>query len=153
MDAYIAKPINAKQLFDTIENLLRGRDTTEETPEIAPVLPPALDKAKMLERIGGDRDLLKELAELFTAECPSMLSGIREAVRDMQADALQKAAHALKGSVGNFAAEAAVQAALKLEMMGRNRDMTQAPQALQELEREIDRVLDSMAALVKENEP
>ncbi len=152
MDAYIAKPINAKQLFDTVENLLRGRETADETPDISDVLPLALDKAKILERIGGDRDLLNELAELFAAECPSMLSNVRDAVRDVQADALEKAAHALKGSVGNFAAEAAVQAALRLEMMGRNRDMAQAPQALQDLEREIRRVLKGLAALVKESE-
>ena len=111
-----------------------------------------LDTTKILERIGGDRELLKELAGLFVGDCPRMLSDIRDAVRDGNAEALHKAAHALKGSVSNFAAEAAVQAAFRLEMMGRNRDMTDAAQALKELEREIERVCEGLSALARESE-
>jgi hypothetical protein len=36
-----------------------------------------------------------------------------------------------------------------LEMMGRNRDLTGAPQALTELEREIERVREALSALAE----
>ncbi len=81
-----------------------------------------------------------------------MISDIRDAVKDGDAEALQKAAHALKGSVSNFAAEAAAQAAQRLEMMGRTRAMSDASHAFKELEREIDRVREGLSALAKESD-
>ena len=152
MDGYIAKPINVQQLFETIESLFHDRQPVDEPSEVPAAAGDPLDTTKILERIGGDRELLGELAGLFVGDCPRMLSDIQDAVRDGNADALQKAAHALKGSVSNFAAEAAVEAALRLEMMGRNRDMTDAPQAFTKLEREIDRVREALSALAEGRE-
>ena len=152
MDGYLAKPINARQLFETVENLFHDRQAADEPPEVPVGAGYALDRTKMLERIGGDRDLLKEVAGIFVSECPRMISDIRNAVKDGDAEALQKAAHALKGSVSNFAAEAAVQAAQRLEMMGRTRAMSDASHAFKELEREIDRVREGLSALAKESD-
>ena len=45
-----------------------------------------------------------------------------------------RAAHKLKGSVANFAAPIAYDAALRLEVMGRNGHLDDAPEALEELE-------------------
>jgi len=152
MDGYVAKPINVQQLFESIESLFHDRQAAEEPSEVPAAAGEPLDTTKILERIGGDRELLRELAGLFVGDCPRMLSDIQDAVRDGNADALQKAAHALKGSVGNFTAEAAVQVAFRLEMMGRNQDMTDAAQALKELEREIGRVREGLSAMAKESE-
>ena len=152
MDGYLAKPINARQLFETVENLFHDRQAADEPPEVPVGAGYALDRTKMLERIGGDRDLLKEVAGIFVSECPRMISDIRDAVKDGDAEALQKAAHALKGSVSNFAAEAAAQAAQRLEMMGRTRAMSDASHAFKELEREIDRVREGLSALAKESD-
>jgi two-component system, sensor histidine kinase and response regulator len=152
MDGYIAKPINAQQLFETIENLFQTGLTAEQPPEAPEAGKSPVDMTRILERIGGDTDLLKELAALFTGDCPGMLRDIRDAVEERNAEALLKAAHALKGSVGNFAADAAVEAALRLEMMGRNQDLTEAPQALAELEREVDRVCEVLSTLAEGKE-
>jgi CheY-like chemotaxis protein/HPt (histidine-containing phosphotransfer) domain-containing protein len=152
MDGYVAKPINVQQLFESIESLFHDRQAAEEPSEVPTSAGEPLDTTKILERIGGDRELLRELAGLFVGDCPRMLSDIQDAVRDGNADALQKAAHALKGSVSNFAAEAAVQVAFRLEMMGRNQDLTDATQALKELEREIGRVREGLSAMAQESE-
>ena len=152
MDGYIAKPINVQQLFETIESLFQDRQAADEPSETPAAAGDALDTTKILERIGGDRELLRELAGLFVGDCPRMLSDIQDAVRDGNAEALQKAAHALKGSVSNFAAEAAVQVAFRLEMMGRNQDMTDAAQALKDLELEIGRVREGLSAVAQESE-
>ena len=47
---------------------------------------------------------------------------------------MERAAHALKGSVANFAAPAAYDAALRLEVMGRAGHLDQAPEGLRRLE-------------------
>ena len=52
---------------------------------------------------------------------PKLLDGIRGAAERGDAQGMERAAHKLKGSVANFAAPAAYDAALRLEVMGRER--------------------------------
>jgi two-component system sensor histidine kinase/response regulator len=54
-----------------------------------------------LQLLGGDAELLKELAELFLESCPKMLQDIRVALQKRDAKALEIAAHLRTGSVGN----------------------------------------------------
>lgn len=93
-----------------------------------------LDRSAALERIGGDEELLREIAGLFLAEYPILLQDIRVALESGDAEALERSAHSLKGSVANFEARPAVEAALRLEAMGRNRNLDRAPTVFTELE-------------------
>jgi HPt (histidine-containing phosphotransfer) domain-containing protein len=88
-----------------------------------------LDYAVALERLGGDEELLQEVAQLFLDEYPSLMSEIRQATMSANAQRLERAAHSLKGSVSNFGADSAVEAALALEKIGRGGDLTGAPTA------------------------
>jgi two-component system sensor histidine kinase/response regulator len=94
-----------------------------------------LERGAALARVGGDLDLLKEIAALFLDEYPRELDGIRKALAAGDAHALERAAHGLKGSVANFGARAAVDSAFQLEQFGRAGKLDQAPPALAELER------------------
>jgi HPt (histidine-containing phosphotransfer) domain-containing protein len=84
---------------------------------------------------------LRELAKIFLEDCPIRLSAIQAGVERRDAAALREAAHALRGSVANFGAAQAVEAALKLELMGKAGDLTGAPAAFADLQH-------AMAALV-----
>jgi len=86
---------------------------------------------------------LGELAKIFLDDCPTRLSAIQAGVEGRDAAALLEAAHALRGSVANFGAVQAVEAALKLELMGKAGDLTGAPAAFVDLQR-------AMAALTNE---
>jgi two-component system sensor histidine kinase/response regulator len=108
-----------------------------------------LDRAIALSRVGGDAELLQEMAQLFLEECPSQLASVRAAVRSRDAKALERSAHSLKGSVGNFGAAAAHQAALALEMLGRRGELDQADRALQELESAFSRLEPEMQSLAQ----
>ena len=82
-----------------------------------------LDCAVALERLGGDEELLREVASLFLDEYPMLLREIRTAASARDAEALQRAAHSMKGSVSNFGAEGVYQAAFALEKKGRAGDL------------------------------
>jgi two-component system sensor histidine kinase/response regulator len=99
----------------------------------------AIDIASAMARMDGDVDLLKDLLALFLEGLPEMLVHLREAVRAEDANAIEYAAHSLKGSVGNFSAQPAFDAALKLEAIGRGGNLSEAEQAFAELENEINR--------------
>jgi len=68
---------------------------------------------------------------------PDSIARIREAIADSDASALDKAAHSLKGSVGNFGARRAFEAAYRLELMGKEGKLAEVDAALFELETEL----------------
>jgi HPt (histidine-containing phosphotransfer) domain-containing protein len=74
------------------------------------------------------------LARIFLDDLPVRLSAIQAGVEQRDAAALLAAAHALRGSVANFGATQAVEAALKLELMGKAGDLTGAPAAFADLQ-------------------
>jgi HPt (histidine-containing phosphotransfer) domain-containing protein len=81
----------------------------------------ALDRHVALLRVGGDEELLKEIATIFLEDYPKILVEIRAAIVGGDAKRLEESAHAMKGSVGNFGARVVVESASRLEQMGRER--------------------------------
>jgi PAS domain S-box-containing protein len=147
MDHYISKPIRAQELFDSVEGIAPpvrepAHQIVEEVYDAA-----VIDEAAALSRVGNDRSLLQELAQLFLLECPRNLGDLQTAVRERNAAKLKAAAHALKGSVDTFGAKSAFAAALRLEILGRSGTLDGAEMALATLEKEIDRLQPALAAL------
>ncbi len=110
-----------------------------------------LNSAVALERLGGDEELLREVARLFLDEYPALLVEIREAVAARDADGLQRAAHSLKGSVSNFGADAAYNAAFVLEMMGRTRNLAEVERGLAELDEALQYIHPALLELAVES--
>ena len=92
------------------------------------------DKTVALSRVGGDVDLLKEIAILFLDDYPKSLSELRAAIETGDAKRVERTAHGLKGSVSNFGARPAVDAALQLETMGRAQKLAEVEQVFHSLE-------------------
>ncbi|HXP86371.1 MAG TPA: Hpt domain-containing protein [Bryobacteraceae bacterium] len=78
------------------------------------------DQPTALARVGGDLELLREIAVLFREECPQALQHLREAIARGDGPAAGRVAHGLKGSTSNFGATPAVDAALKIEQLARD---------------------------------
>ena len=82
-----------------------------------------LDRELALSRVGGDVDLLKEIAILFVQDYPRVLLELHQAIACGDAQAVERTAHGLKGSVSKFGAQAAMEAARTLENLGRAREL------------------------------
>ncbi len=95
----------------------------------------AMDRTVALSRVGGDAELLHEIGQLFLEEYPTLLTRLAAAVANQDARTVDRTAHSIKGSVANFGAPAAYQAALELEQMGHTGNLVDAPRHLGELER------------------
>jgi signal transduction histidine kinase len=123
--------------------------------EAAPVSPSALagaalDRAALLERLGGDAELVREVAELYFHESPRLLGAARAALAGGDAAALARAAHSLKGTLATLAAPRASAAARRLEELGARGDLAAAADALPELERCLDELGAGLDALRRE---
>jgi HPt (histidine-containing phosphotransfer) domain-containing protein len=108
---------------------------------------PGLDRRVALLRVGGDAELLKEIAVLFLEDYPRVLAEIRAAIAGGDARQLETSAHTLKGSASNFGAGAVVESALRLEQMGRAGQMNQSPDVLRSLEAGLSALREELEAL------
>jgi two-component system sensor histidine kinase/response regulator len=80
---------------------------------------PILDTAALLDSVGGDRELLDELASTFTAEVPNWIAELQAAVSSGDSATVFRVAHGVNGAVGYFRATGARKVAAELEAMGR----------------------------------
>ena len=100
----------------------------------------------MIDRIGGDEELAHQLVALFIAECPRMLGELRASIDGGTADAVRRAAHAFKGSIGNFIDDGPMTTAFEIELLGKQERVAEAPALLARLEGEVEQLLAGMRA-------
>jgi len=139
MDGYIAKPIRPAELLAGIERFAR-RPEPPPRKSPSPSTDDCIDWQAAWANLEGDRTLLSELALLFLDDLPPQMEAIHRAVEKKQTHDLERLAHRLKGSVGNFAAKPAFEAAFRLEKIARQGDLKQASQAVDALVCEISRL-------------
>ena len=155
MDAYVSKPLRVDELFEVIARLVPS--VAASTPIIAPNpiatgsrFEAVFDPAWALARVEGDSALLRKMIDLFHAQAQKLLPEIRNAGERCDGQALERFTHKLKGSMGSFAARRASEAALRLEIMGRNGEFVQTEERISELEHEVARLRESLAIFREE---
>lgn len=142
MDGYIAKPVQADELWRTIEELM-PRKTPSSVPNRKSVSEPRVESVNpsvALKRVGGDESLLREIAVMFLAEYPRLLTEIDTAILQGDAARLKLAAHTLKGTLNFFGATTASENARKLELMGQAGIMTDATAVFSILQGQMSRL-------------
>ena len=137
MDGYTSKPIRIGELEHAIAQLISPPNSAKVPGSEADQADGAIDHTALLAGVDGNRRVLRELVRLFLADCPRRLAEIKEAIRRGDAGALGRAAHTLKGSIGNFAAKSAFAAAQRLEIMSRDIDLDNVGKACVTLESEL----------------
>jgi PAS domain S-box-containing protein len=141
MDGYVAKPIRPQELIDAIDGVL----PLETDPPPEGTTEPVVDWQAALEFVGGDQELLQSVIGVFLQEYPTWLEEVRHAVARGDARLLQGAAHKLKGSMMHLGARAACDPALRLEMMGRQGNLSAAASTCAALEAEMERLKQVLA--------
>ncbi len=148
MDRYVAKPIRAAELSAAIYGPVPDRDAGDvAAPQPGHAV---LDRERLLAGFPANRRVLGELIVLYLESSPPQLAEISSAVGRGDARALERAAHALKGSVGSFCAHNAFETCLRLELMGRDRDMDHAGEALAVLDAALDELRQALISLAEE---
>jgi CheY-like chemotaxis protein len=148
MDDYISKPFRPHELYEAVERNLslppgENRGNGESPPGSKTASEP-FNRHEALQNIGGSEEILSEMIELFATECPKQLSAIAAEYELRDLPALTRAAHTLKGSVSLFAAYATTAAAHRIEMMAREGNLDEYPQAWAELQQHSDELLESL---------
>jgi HPt (histidine-containing phosphotransfer) domain-containing protein len=111
-----------------------------------------IDKQELLEELDGDREFLEESVELLDSDAPPLLEQIRDALQRGDSTAISSSAHTLKSMVGNFCAQPAFDAALKVETIGRSGDLEQCSEPVESLQTEVGRLQKALRELLDESE-
>lgn len=104
---------------------------------------PVFDYADFLERIDGDVDLLKEVIEIFIEDTPRLLADLFAAIRRGDADAVERAAHTLKGATANISAK-------RLHALSRQVQQAVKNEGVDSLEPWINKFAEDFAQLTRE---
>jgi two-component system, sensor histidine kinase and response regulator len=110
-----------------------------------------INKKALSERLDGDFDLFKELAQLFLSDSPKLISAIEEAINNKNTEKIGKSSHTIKGAVANFSAEKAFNAALELEKIGKNRELDKVDGAFKKLSTEIENMRKALELMINDN--
>ena len=105
------------------------------------------DREAALARVGGDLELLQEIAKLFLEDEQNMVSAIENAAAANDAKALERSAHTLKGCVSNFGAANCYEASLSLEKLGRSGEFSGVTDGMVRLRASLDELRPELDAL------
>jgi CheY-like chemotaxis protein len=134
MDDYLSKPVNRRLLYAMVEEDLS-------------LLPPQesagakLDDTALMQRLGGDQQLLSEVAESFLEDWPARMASIESAARSGDADRVRSTARLLKGAAANLSAKALFEAAQALEQLAAEQRVNEFSTACHRLTREASHVV------------
>ena len=148
MDDYLAKPIRKKTLLATIDRAVRSEEgEIEGGISASRGADRIIDRSALLDSLSGDVELLKTISGLFLTHSPELVDRIRDALAAGDCAELERAAHSLKGSVSNFFAPLAVEAARNLESIARAGNLAKAADAFVMLEQELDRIRPAITSM------
>jgi signal transduction histidine kinase/CheY-like chemotaxis protein/HPt (histidine-containing phosphotransfer) domain-containing protein len=141
MDGYASKPLKAEELLTIMRELMTNKmATTVVLSAIKTSENTAFNEKQALAVVDGDMELFREIVGLFLDESPKTMAEIKNAIDSSDAERLNRAAHSLKGSAGNFGARPVAETALRLEMMGKNKNLIGAMEAFALLTDEMERL-------------
>jgi CheY-like chemotaxis protein len=147
MDDFLSKPIQATDLWVTIERVLVKKEGYEmhvdkakdPAPDPSPEHPPAfpderlLDPCVLLAACGDDAVILEKISQAFLACLPDELTAVRDALRENDTLRLREAAHKLHGMVAAFSSLAGGLAS-ELEDFAIRGELTEAGHMVERLE-------------------
>jgi CheY-like chemotaxis protein/HPt (histidine-containing phosphotransfer) domain-containing protein len=80
------------------------------------------DVADLCDRLGGDREAVRDILNLFLADVQTDVDQLDRGARERDTQQVMRQAHSLKGTLANVGAVAAQRAAAALEVAGKRED-------------------------------
>lgn len=141
MNDYISKPIDSQKFLATIakhtaDSAAANHKTADSIEQDKADI---FNKDELLNRTGGDKELLEELLNLFLKNFPDQLQALKQALQNNDTEQVTHQAHTIKGASANLGAYALKNAALSMETAGKDNDPVLAQAALKQLDSEFEK--------------
>jgi CheY-like chemotaxis protein len=124
MDDFLSKPVDIHQLSAVLakwsqKGFLRPAVGTAEPPHIEPMVT-GFDRAALLERLMGDRELAQLIVNGFLADFPTRWNDLRLRLAERDQPGARMLAHTLKGSSATVSATTVSAICLQMEVAAAN---------------------------------
>ncbi len=147
MDGYVSKPLRLGDLLAVLETLLPERHALDVSPQETVTTAESMVGAA-LDSMGGDRELLHKVVEMFLEDLPAQLQQLKTSVAEGDYATTGAVAHKLAGSLGVLASQEGWAAAQQVEQLARVGAPAAMESACATLEQELARVADIFGALL-----
>ena len=139
MTDYVSKPVNSEELARVIKRqvsaVLQLGHRPEERNETTIKKQP-FNKKALLQRLGGDEALLKEVIHIFTNDIPDQLYVLKKALQEKNGKLVGIKGHRIKGAAANIEARCMRDIAYEIEKAGKAGNLDEAIPLVEELDRE-----------------
>jgi CheY-like chemotaxis protein len=132
----LVKPFTQQQLADALSAV---QIPDEQTPLV--------QRADLLARLGGNRDVLPQMTELLQKQAESWRAEMGSAVAQRDGEMLRRLAHQAKGTLANLAAPPAAVAAQEVEELARAGQWERAEDGIAKFEAAVEQVVRELAAM------
>ena len=109
-----------------------------------------IDVPEFMDRVQEDKDLLKELLDIFVEDFDQKRVKLTEAVATKDFETIKSIGHSIKGASGNISAKFVRAVCIKLETRGMEKNDSGLEDLLKDLDREYDALKKRIVTLKKE---
>lgn len=114
--------------------------------------PPPMDMGRLLDNLGGDSEVARELMRLFVDDLTERLPELEQAFRDGDQETVQRQAHTLKGAGSNLCAPRFSRLAFDILQVAKEGERGPTRAMVDALKEEADRLRRHMTDLLAQEE-
>lgn len=157
--AHLTKPASLERMLETIDAVMAGQPSraTAESAVVPPTpshaKPHRFDAPAALQQCFGKPHILRQMIDDFLTESPPLLGRVRLAAQRGDCAEVAASAHRLAGTLAFLRATEALKAAKNVERIGRCGDLLTAPEAIGNLERQLDALRDAVLQYLQTEPP
>jgi signal transduction histidine kinase/DNA-binding response OmpR family regulator len=140
MDAYLTKPINSRELFQTLDSYLVPVNGETKTPRPGPDEAPLLDPRFTSSFLPDGSNIVDNMVRLFLQLAPERLERMQQAVKGNEIAVIATEARQVQSAAKSIAASLVADRARRLEDAATARDQLAIRHSLLLLESEIARL-------------
>jgi HPt (histidine-containing phosphotransfer) domain-containing protein len=107
-------------------------------PALAEEALPIIDRAELLERLGGNANLIPRFTTMFVASVEETMKLLQNAVEARNAEDIHRQSHTIKGAAANIGAHRIREHATRIDDMAKAGELSVIDQQLQMLESEFE---------------
>jgi signal transduction histidine kinase/DNA-binding response OmpR family regulator len=140
MNDYVTKPVDGQEVRRAIENQICGpAEVNKDSVAVERASSrDVFNRSALLERLGGDQELLNEVLDIFLSDIPGQLQKLIQAKDNDDAEQVREKAHRIKGASANIGAQRASHVALQIEKAGKKNNLEGTESLFEKLEQEIE---------------
>jgi CheY-like chemotaxis protein len=158
MDAYVSKPIEVEEFFNTIAEQTsavvgaQSSATTIDSQDVATTnRSNVVDFEAALDCVPGGVTVLKDLAEIFLEECPKLIGDLQAGLAANEATSVHRAAHTLKSSSRIIVAQFLADVTTHIERLAANKELDDVEECLPRLQATADEACDVIREWLNSN--